>query len=169
MPPSYNQVAGSHWPGEGLSTTTAGSDTELKSHNPLKVIGNGDPPRSILYDRNSPRGSPKVPELPPKPEVRFDLSHHSPRSGSGSPRGQPGSPSRSPSQSSPDPVKPADVDLNVYDSLPHHSLLSGKDVFQPDTYCLELLGRVLHVNCVGDFFFLISRCCCTLFMCYTLQ
>ena len=126
-PPSYGQVAGSHWPGEGLSTTTAGSDTEVKTHSPLKVIGNGDPPRSILYDRSSPRGSPNVPDLPPKPEVRFDLSHENPRSGSsqGSPRGQQGSPSGS-QHSSPDPVKPADVDLSLYDSLPHHSLLSGK-------------------------------------------
>ena len=124
-PPTYGQITGNHWPGEGLSTTTAGSDTEVKGHSPLQVINSGEPPRSILYDRTSPRGSPKVPDLPPKPEVRFDLSHKSARPGQGSSRGQPGSPSGS-QHSSPDPVKPADVDLNVYDSLPYHSLLSGK-------------------------------------------
>ena len=124
-PPTYDQVH--HWPGEGVSTTTAGSDTELKGPDLLKVINsNPDPPKSILYDRNSPRGSPRVPDLPPKPEVRFDLSHQSGRSPSSqsSPRGHTGSQQGS-RQSTPDPIKTADIDLNVYGSLPKTALAPG--------------------------------------------
>ncbi len=123
-PPTYDQVH--HWPGEGVSTTTAGSDTEVKGPDLLKVINSPDPPKSILYDRNSPRGSPRVPDLPPKPEVRFDLSHQSGRSPSSqsSPRGQTGSQQGS-RQSTPDPIKTADIDLNVYGSLPKTALAPG--------------------------------------------
>ncbi len=177
-PPSYGQVTGP-WPGEG-TTSTAGSDTEVKGHghHPLKVIGNGDAgPKSILYDRSSPRGSPKVPpDLPPKPEVRFNLSHFPPRptpgqgqgQGQGSPpRGQSGSP-----QSSPDLIKSmADTELSVYDSVPRHALLAGNHTSKPllcfqKVFCAFVISPFFFLVCFFSFFlfssfsFFYSTCGC---------